>query len=292
MSDSTYEEQLKAATEAVYKHSLELARLKQELEATNKQQETLMHFVGHEVKGFLTRDASAFAALAEGDFGPLPEKVQSFVVQALAQSRDGALSVMNILIASNQKKGTLSYAKEPFDLKALVEKVVEKAKPMAEGKGLTLSFSADDAGAPGFDYLDKLGASKLTTSYTFAGDIEKIGDNVFRNIIENAIHYTPSGSITAALKKDPSTALGAGGKFVFTIKDTGIGITEEDRKLLFTEGGHGKDSQKVNVHSTGYGLFIAKNIVEAHGGAILAESEGEGKGAMLTMYIHTYILNL
>ena len=85
MSDPTYEEQLKAATEAVYKHSLELARLKQELEATNKQQETLMHFVGHEVKGFLTRDASAFAALAEGDFGPLPEKVQSFVVQALAQ---------------------------------------------------------------------------------------------------------------------------------------------------------------------------------------------------------------
>ncbi|MDE1919073.1 MAG: HAMP domain-containing histidine kinase [Patescibacteria group bacterium] len=63
------------------------------------------------------------------------------------------------------------------------------------------------------------------------------------------------------------------------MKDTGIGITEEDKKRLFTEGGHGKDSQKVNVHSTGYGLFIAKNIVEAHGGTIRAESEGAGKGS-------------
>ena len=48
---------------------------------------------------------------------------------------------------------------------------------------------------------------------------------------------------------------------------------------LFTEGGHGKDSQKVNAHSTGYGLYIAKNIVLAHGGAIRAESEGAGKGS-------------
>ena len=37
------------------------------------------------------------------------------------------------------------------------------------------------------------------------------------------------------------------------VKDTGVGITAEDRKWLFTEGGHGKDSQKINVHSTGYG---------------------------------------
>ena len=134
---------------------------------------------------------------------------------------------------------------------------IEKAKSTAEDKGLTLSLTtADDSGV----------------GYTFNGDKGKIGDNVFRNVIDNAINYTPSGSVAISLKKES-------GKFIFSVKDTGIGITEEDKKLLFTEGGHGKDSQKVNVHSTGYGLFIAKNIVEAHGGSILAESEGAGKGS-------------
>ncbi|HHT9130106.1 MAG TPA: sensor histidine kinase, partial [Candidatus Brocadiaceae bacterium] len=93
-----------------------------------------------------------------------------------------------------------------------------------------------------------------------------------RNIIQNSINYTPSGSITASLKK-------VGKSFVFSVKDTGVGITEEDKKRLFTEGGHGKDSQRVNAHSTGYGLYIAKNIITAHGGTIRAESEGTNKGS-------------
>jgi len=242
----------------------EVEVLAQELQETNARQETLIHFIGHEVKGFLTKDAGAFAALCDGDFGSLPESVKPFACQALAQSRDGARSVTDILTASNQKKGTMTYAKESFDLRALVVEITEKLKPLAEEKGLALIFSVDDTGAP----------------YSFSGDKGKIGDNVLRNIIDNSINYTPSGSVAVSLKKDPSTGLGAGnGKFVFTVKDTGIGITEEDKKRLFTEGGHGKNSQTVNVHSTGYGLFIAKNIIEAHNGTIRAESEGEGKGA-------------
>ncbi|MDP2655758.1 MAG: HAMP domain-containing sensor histidine kinase [bacterium] len=242
----------------------EVELLAKELQETNKRQETLMHFIGHEVKGYLTKDASVFASLSEGDFGQLPEPLKPIVNQALAQSRDGALSVENILTASNQKKGTMTYVKEPFDLKAVAEGVVEKAKLNASDKGLTLTFSADDAGAP----------------YIFNGDKGKIGDNVLRNVIDNSINYTSTGSIVVSLKKEnnPSNELGAG-KFVIEVKDTGIGITEEDRKLLFTEGGHGENSQKINVHSTGYGLFIAKNIVEAHGGTIRAVSDGAGNGS-------------
>src|SRR3989338_7480706 len=116
MPDSTYEEQLKAANEAVYKHSLELARLKQELEAANERQETLIHFIGHEVKGFLTKDEGAFAAISEGDFGAPPDRMKPFIEVALTESRRGADSVANILTASNLKKGTVTYTKEPFTL--------------------------------------------------------------------------------------------------------------------------------------------------------------------------------
>ncbi len=233
-----------------------IQKLADELEETNERQKGLIRFISHEVKGFLTKDASVFAALVEGDFGALPEEMKPIVNQALAQSRDGVRSAEDILKASNQKKGTTEYKKESFDLKTLAEEAVEKSRMLAEGKKLALSFTAEDAGAP----------------YTIVGDRNEIGDHVLRNLIDNSINYTPTGSIAVSLKKE-------NGKIVFSVKDTGIGITEEDKKHLFTEGGHGKDSQKVNVHSTGYGLYIAKNIVTAHGGAIRAESEGEGKGS-------------
>ncbi len=227
-----------------------------ELQDTNERQETLIHFIGHEVKGFLTKDAGAFAALVDGDFGKIEDKTKDFVESALAESRSGVNSVSNILKASNLKKGTVTYTKAPFDLAALAADVVQRLKPNAERKGLSLTLSAEPSGAP----------------YMFIGDKENIGDHVVRNLIDNAVNYTPTGHIDISLKKQD-------GNIVFSVKDTGIGITEEDKKRLFTEGGHGQESQKVNVHSTGYGLYIAKQIVVAHGGTVRAESEGQGKGS-------------
>ncbi len=233
-----------------------IEKLARELEETNERQETLIHFIGHEVKGFLTKDAGAFASLLEGDFGALAETMKPFVGQALAESRLGADSVANILKASNLKKGTVAFKKEPFDMAAAAAAAVEKVRAIADRKNLALTFAADPAGAP----------------YTFMGDKDEIADHVFRNLVDNAINYTPTGSINVSLKKE-------NGRIVFTVKDTGIGITDEDKKKLFTEGGHGKESMKVNVHSTGYGLYIVKNITEEHGGTVRAESDGEGKGS-------------
>ncbi len=237
-----------------------LEKLTVELEQTNTRQEGLIHYIGHEVKGFLTKDEAAFAALEDGDFGILTDGIKDFVTKALTQARDGVRSVTDILTASNQKKGTISYTKAPFDLKAAIAEVVEKERSTASQKGLAISFLVDDPSSPAM----------------FNGDREKVVDNILRNLIENAINYTPTGSVTVTFKK-------SGGKYVLTVKDTGIGINPEDKKMLFTEGGHGKESQRVNAHSTGYGLFIAKNVVEGHGGTIRAESEGQGKGSTFTV---------
>lgn len=237
-----------------------IQKLAVDLEDTNKRQEGLIHFISHEVKGYLTKDMGAFAALSEGDFGKLPDTIQPFVERALVETRTGTASVMDILKASNLKKGTVAYTKEPFDFRATTEETVEHAQVLAKAKNLALTFTANDADAP----------------YTFTGDKAEISSHVLRNLIENSINYTPQGSIEVSLKKQD-------GKLIFAVKDTGIGISDEDKVHLFTEGGHGKDSQKVNVHSTGYGLFIAKNIVVAHGGTIRVDSAGPGKGSTFTV---------
>jgi K+-sensing histidine kinase KdpD len=249
-----YEKQSIANIVTVTAVALDKALIYEELQHTNERQETLIHFIGHEVKGFLTKDAGTFAALVDGDFGALPQELKPLVENALEQSRNGAESVATILKASNLKKGTVTYEKKPLDLKELVATAVEKAKPTAEHKGLTISFAAEGE------------------SFSMLGDAPQLSDHVLRNLIDNAVNYTPTGSIAVSLKND-------GKKLIFAVKDSGVGITDEDKKRLFTEGGHGAESQKINVHSTGYGLYIAKQITEAHAGTIRAESEGAGKGS-------------
>lgn len=249
-----FEAELQTANETVYKYSLELARLKQALEVANAQQENLLHFISHEIKGYLTKGQDAFAGISVGDYGVVPDTVKTLAEAALAEMRRGVATVMNILDASNLKKGTVMFKKAPFSFKAAVLAVAAEQKTAADEKHLMLELHTEGG------------------EYNMEGDEEKIREHVVRNLIDNAIKYTPSGTVLVELTD-------GGGKIHFSVKDSGVGITPEDMKRLFTEGGHGAESIKTNVHSTGYGLYIAKQIVEAHGGKIWAESDGAGKGS-------------
>src|SRR3989344_3721053 len=226
----------------------------QELQIINKQQENLLQFISHEVKGYLAKSAAAYAGILQGDYGKVPTKLESMADSGLIDMRKGVDMVGDILDASNLRKGTVAYDKKPFDFKKSVEEVVHDLKPTADKKGISLDFSVA-AGA-----------------YELNGDEAKIRRHVIRNLIDNSIHYTQTGNIQVSLSRSQD--------FIhFSVKDTGVGITKEDMSNLFTEGGKGKESTKVNVDSTGYGLFIAKQVTEAHDGKISAHSKGKGKGS-------------
>jgi len=227
----------------------------QELEVANLQQVRLLHFISHEVKGYFTKAQGALAGIAEGDYGGAGGPVQTLALATLTEMRKGTDMVMDILAASNLKKGTVEFRKHEFDLREAALSVVDALRPEAQEKGLSLQTVFAPSGA-----------------YLMQGDEEKITKHVLRNVVENSIHYTPSGTIRVSLSR-------AGSTLRFEVQDTGVGITAEDMAKLFTEGGKGKESQKVNADSTGYGLFIAKQVIEAHGGTIRAESEGAGKGS-------------
>jgi signal transduction histidine kinase len=133
-------------------------------------------------------------------------------------------------------------------------KIAEGLRKNAEAKGLAFEIK-----------------TPMDHSCVAIADCEQL-THAFKNLIDNSIKYTLSGGVYVTLA---STAE----HITLIVKDTGVGITDEDKQRLFTEGGKGKNSQKVNVESTGYGLYITKKIITTHNGKIWAESEGEGKGS-------------
>ena len=234
--------------------SIELIKAMMDLEIANEQQQNLIHFISHEVKGFLSKSRSIFSIIEEGDYGPLPEYLKAPVTEGLNSGKKGVDMVQDILNASNLKKGTVQYKLRKFDLKNIFSEVASDQRKNAETKGLSFDVHLDES-----------------KNYEIVGDAEQM-KHVFKNLIDNSIKYTLKGGLSINLSNDSQ-------KILFFIKDTGVGINPEDRKHLFTEGIKGKNSMKVNVESTGYGLFIAKKIVEAHKGRIWVESEGSGKGS-------------
>ena len=102
-------------------------------------------------------------------------------------------------------------------------------------------------------------------------DAEKIKLTV-SNLIDNAIKYTlPGGKIEVFIKSDKE-------KITFIAKDSGIGIPKDQQKRLFSKFFRGANALRIETDGSGLGLFIAKNIVEAHEGKIWFESE-EDKGS-------------
>lgn len=237
------------------KYTKSLEKINDQLQIANEQQTTLIHFISHQVKGFLAKSRDVFSLFLEEEYGPLPEYLKIPTKEGLDSGTKGVATVQEILNAANFKKGTVEYKTEPFDLKKVLLPIAEEQKKIAEGKGLSFENHISDK-----------------ENFEIKGDAEQIG-HALKNLIDNSIKYTVSGGIDVILSKTSE-------KILFSVKDTGVGIDPADRAQLFTEGIRGKNSLKVNVESTGYGLFIVKKIVEAHHGRVWVESQGIGKGSV------------
>jgi len=102
-------------------------------------------------------------------------------------------------------------------------------------------------------------------------DVEKMKVAI-KNIIDNAVRYTLSGGmIEIFLEKNEK-------EIKVQISDNGLGIPQDEQKKVFTRFFRGSNITQIDTEGTGLGLYIAKNIIEAHGGRIWFESE-EGKGS-------------
>ena len=224
----------------------------EKLKGLDKLKTEFLSLASHQLRSPLTSIKGYSSLLLDGSFGTMDEKQKETVDRIFQSSNHLAKVVEDLLNVSKIEQGGMQYVMADFDLSKTVEDLAKDLSIPAEKKGIAISFS----GAPGT---------------MVRGDMEKLRQ-VFLNLIDNAIKYTPEkGTIAVTVSK-------AGAAARVEIKDNGMGIPADIKETLFQKFNRGNGG-KVNTGGSGLGLYLAKQIVEAHKGRVSAESEGEGKGS-------------
>ena len=182
----------------------------------------------------------------------LSEEQVDFAHQAKASAEQLLSIVNNILYVSNVEAGGLSTANADFDLYRLLDRVVEVIKVGALGKDIDIRYSYD--------------SSLPTVVYGHQARIRQ----VVTNLMENAVKFTMQGSISLNVTKQTATA--THDVVRFEVRDTGIGISEEDRLLLFERFSQVEGTSTRRFQGVGLGLAAARQLVEMMGGVIDVES--------------------
>lgn len=152
------------------------------------------------------------------------------------------LLVLSLLDLAKIEAGRFDVSPQPYEARRLVSDAFVILAPIAESKGVRLSCIESDA------WVD--------------ADVERVFQ-VLSNLIGNAIKFTPSGgAVTIGLRTEEDTVC-------FEIKDTGPGIDDLELAHIFDRYWQ---ARRVRTAGSGLGLYIAKGIVEAHGGLIWANS--------------------
>jgi signal transduction histidine kinase len=191
--------------------------------------------------------------ILDGDLGEVSSEQREFLKKTY-RANERMISLVNSLLnVSRIEEGRFVYQPTLVSLERLTILVKKPLEEQARRKKIQIRFERPKKALP-----------KVLV------DVEKIR-LVVQNLIENAIKYTPSkGKIVISLGKE--------GAFVkFKIKDNGLGIPARQQNRVFKKFFRGANAVRLETEGTGLGLFIVKNIVEAHGGRVWFESE-ENKG--------------
>ncbi|XKT75004.1 MAG: ATP-binding protein [Patescibacteria group bacterium UBA2103] len=224
------------------------ARLKE----LDRQKSEFVSIASHQLRSPITAIRGYISLILEKEFGEYPKVLEDPLQKIYESSRLMIKSVEDYLNISRIEQGRMKYEMSDFNLRDLAKTVVDEYLPVAENKNLNLLFS---------------GSEKITVT----ADIGKI-KQVIANLVDNSIKYTPQGSVTVK-------ATMFEGKARVTVADTGIGIAKEDIDNLFNKFIRARGANKINTSGTGLGLYVAKQMVEAHKGRVWVESEGKGKGS-------------
>lgn len=230
--------------------------LKQLDEAKNE----FISIASHQLRTPLTGIKGYLSMIVDGDFGTVPDALKDILNQLLEASKRMIRLVNLFLNITKIEAGRFTLEKKPTQIEDLVNSEIVELVKIAEEKGLKIEFKKP-----------KTPTSKV------AVDPDKLKDVVL-NLVDNAIKYTEKGKIIVSVEERPSDVY-------VGVKDTGRGIPKDEVGRLFSKFVRGEGIAQVQPDGSGLGLYIAKRIVDAHGGKIWVESDGLGKGSTFSFQV-------
>jgi signal transduction histidine kinase len=236
----------------------------QELAAQKEQavelaKDELLSLASHQLRTPATGVKQYLGMVLQGFAGDVPKDQQTLLEKAYA-SNDRQLNIINeILHLAKIDSGRIVLARQETDLGALVQDIINEQQRDIEAANHVVLLRLPRR--PIIIHVD---------AHTLRMAIE--------NILSNAIKYTPNGGeITIKVYKDIRRAY-------VRIKDTGIGIANNDIDKLFKQFSRLPNEMSLRVGGTGIGLYLAKHLVELHGGRIIVRS-APNKGSTFTIVL-------
>ncbi len=223
------------------------------LEKTEDLRRQLIGDVSHELRTPLSLIKASMEGLIDG---LVPATNKTFYQVQLETDRLARL-VDDLQELSIIESGAYELLKQRSDIHEVITSVLQNLKPQFVRKGIQLE--------------DNFPKEKTQISI----DVDRIRQ-VLTNILGNALKFTPKGGLvelTGEIRKD---------HIQISIKDSGIGISKEHLPYVFTRFYRVDKSRSRKSGGSGIGLTIAKQLVETHGGEILAESSGENMGTTIS----------
>jgi len=240
--------------EDLQKTTEDLREANDRLAQLDRAKSEFLSIASHQLYTPLTAIKGYLSMIKEGDYGKVAKK-QSGVIDILTQSSDRLIGLIkDLLDVSRIESGRLELSLESVDLVQMAKDFVVELEPNAKKKNLQLNF------------LD----TKLESGHVVA-DRQRIRQ-VLLNTIDNSIKYTNEGHIDIRVVREDDS-------LVFSVQDTGKGVTAQEISILFTKFTRVGGADKFHTNGSGLGLYVAKKIVTEHHGDIWVESPGLGKGS-------------
>lgn len=251
-------EELNETAKTLIRRDLELSEANSRLEELDTIKSEFVSVAAHQLRTPLTGIRWTLKGLVSGEFGELMPDQKRIAEEAL-RAIVGAIDLINDLLnVARIEGGRFGFAFADQPIATVLSRVIERAKTIAERKGI--EFSASEL--------------PLVAMHI---DAEKL-EMAFDNLLDNAIKYTvPPGKVSIDVAVQDSN-------LVVVVRDTGIGIPKDEQRRLFTKFFRAPNAVLLQTSGTGLGLYLVKNIIDKHSGSIHLES-AEQQGTTITVTI-------